>query len=77
MSDENITRVTMIGSLTGKLIEIDVPTHVAEGWQRDWPNAGRGWPQRRFSADDAIAMLRARIDQIDARRDELVDAHRG
>jgi hypothetical protein len=73
MNDETIVTIVWIDERTADLIELDVPADVAAAMRRGERVFGRGWEQRRFSAKDGIARMKARLDQIDARRDEMVD----
>src|SRR5215217_3066013 len=73
MNDE-IKTLYWIDEQTGELVEVDVPEIQVEAFARGEPNRGH-WPTRRFSADDAIARIRTRVDQIEARRDEQRPRH--
>jgi hypothetical protein len=75
MNDENITTMWWVDERTAELVELDVPAEVAAAMGRGEPVGGRGWAQRRFASKDGIARMKARLDQIDARRDELVNEY--
>jgi hypothetical protein len=80
MTDDNTELVTLswINPITAELVEVDVTPHVAERIASGSSATWRGGPEpRRFSSADATARLRARIDQLDARMDELVNEHPG
>jgi hypothetical protein len=82
MNDENIVTVSWVDERTAELVEMDVPAEVAAAIGRGEPVGGRGWVQRRFTAEEGIARskegvarAKARLDQIGARRDELVNEY--
>ena len=75
MNDENIVTITWVNERTGELREMDVAAEDAESLGRGKAIGGYNLPQRRFSATEGIARLQARVDQIEARRDELVDEY--
>jgi hypothetical protein len=72
MNDENITTMWWVDERTAELVELDVPAEVAAAMGRGERVGGRGWAQRRFASKDGVARMKARVDQINARRDEMV-----
>jgi hypothetical protein len=73
MSDE-IETISWVNDLA-ELVEVDVPRPALGRLANGASVTGRGWPERRFAEKDAKARLRAEIDQLEARRDELIDAY--
>jgi hypothetical protein len=80
MSHQSIVTVSWVDERTGGLVELDVPAEDAAAIGRGELVGGRGWVQRRFTAEEGIARskegiarAKARLDQIGARRDELVN----
>jgi hypothetical protein len=75
MNDDETTTVTWIDQNTAELVERDLPADIAEAVMRGERAFPRDTPARRFSAKDAQARLRARVDQLEARMGELVSEH--
>jgi len=75
-NDEEITTVLWVNPETAELVEVDVPVSGVEKFAAGGVASGYGgFPMRRFSAKDGQARLRARLDQIRERLDELVTEH--
>lgn len=60
---------------TAELVEVDIPLETVEALRRGDAVAGFSWPERRFSPKDARARIRARLDQVEAGMDDLVNEY--
>jgi hypothetical protein len=73
MSDEDIVIIGWVDPSTGELVERALPADIAPAVMRGDLAFPRDAPERRYSAQDGQARLLARIDQLKASQDELMN----
>ena len=73
MSDEDIVIIGWVDPSTGELVERALPADIAPAVMRGDLAFPTDAPERRYSGKDGQARLLARIDELKARQDELLN----
>jgi hypothetical protein len=74
-SQDEIRTVGWVDPTTAEWLELDVPVEMADKMAAGESTQTRRAEMRRFNAGDGIARLLARIDQLRARQDELLNEY--
>ena len=73
MRAEDIVIIGWVDPSTGELVERALPADIAPAVMRGDLAFPSDAPERRYSAEDGQARLLARIDQLKARQDKLMN----